>query len=769
MQKKNGRDAIGKHRLHKKSYFKFDPWMVREERFDASRNKESETVFCLGNGYMAMRGVFEEGWDGRTKDTTFIAGVFDSQPFNIRFMKGKSVFPNEKKDMKSHPRLFNLKPRIGGEAFGMAKSRFTDYCRTLDMRQGTLTRTLTWHSSGGRMTKICVERIFCLDHFRCAAVRYSVTPLNWSGAMSFDVLFGIDPAGQTSGWKPLECRHDGAMGASMLLETALSGLTVGSSMLLKLSAGGVRVQPRVRLNKNADCSTKTLTFNVREGFEYALEETVAVYTSRDTTKDLVTAKAAAELKSVSALTYADLAASHAAAWAEFWKDGDVLIEGDPACQQGIRFCLFHFRQAYRGDDPRLNISAKGLASGDQYFWDSEIYMLPSLLYRNPAAARSLMKYRYLTLEKARHCARRWEYPGAKYPWITFDGEDIPHPFWDCVVAEVHINAAVSYGVWHYVAVTDDEDFLVRYGAEILVETARFWAARACWNDNVRAYVINKVTGPDEYTPFVNNNCYTNTMAAWNLRYAAETVARMARKHPAQWRKLAKKIGFKKNEPAQWNAVADRMYIPFDRKLGIHLQDDAFLRLDHMPVSSIPDRLRCLEDKVPAEKFFRWDVLKQADVVLLMFLLGDRYSKKVKKANYDFYEPRTIHDSSLSPCMHAILAAEVGYAADAYEYFRVSVRLDLDDINNNSEQGIHTASTSGAWMAVAYGFAGLKFNRDGLSFDPRLPKKWSRCCFRIQFRGRVIEIDMRKKETCLSLISGPPLRTTVSGKPMTLKS
>jgi trehalose/maltose hydrolase-like predicted phosphorylase len=358
--------------------------------------------------------------------------------------------------------------------------------------------------------------------------------------------------------------------------------------------------------------------------------------------------------------------------------------------------------------------------------------------------------------------------GAKFPWMTVSGEEMPHAFWECVIGEIHINTAVSYGIWHYLQATEDNKFLIKYGAEILVETARFWADRVGYSRSKKQYIINQVTGPDEYMPMINNNCYTNSMVQWSLEYTCSVVESLKKYHKKEWKRLSDKISFNSKELKKWKDIIKKIYIPFDEKLNLHPQDDTFLALDHIDLKDISNKERPLEINWPFEKIMRYDVLKQPDVVLMIYLINDRYSRKVKKADYEFYEPRTIHDSSLSPCIHSIIASEIGKDEDAYYYALRSVRLDLENYNNNTEQGVHIASTSGAWMTFVNGFGGMRIREGQLCFAPKLPAKWQKYMFKVNFRDRVIEVEVTKNRTVFYLKKGDSIKIKVKRKTLFLE-
>ena len=389
-----------------------------------------------------------------------------------------------------------------------------------------------------------------------------------------------------------------------------------------------------------------------------------------------------------------------------------------------------------------------------YFWDTEIYSLPFFLYLKPEISRKLLEFRYNTLDKARERARTMGHQkGALYPWRTIAGEE-SSAYFPAGTAQYHINADIAYALKQYVEVTADDEFLVDYGAEILFETARLWSDLGDYiaaKDN--QFCINEVTGPDEYTALVNNNYYTNAMAQVNLEYAYQVAHKLKEEAAAEYQALKEKISLSEDEVQAWKEAADKMYLPYDEEREIHKQDDSFLEKEVWDFANTPAKDYPLLLNYHPLVIYRYQVSKQADLVLALFLLGDQFSLEEKKRDFDYYETVTTHDSSLSSCIHSIVAAEIGYYEQAYEYFMETARMDLDNYHNNSQHGVHTAAMAGTWMSVVNGFAGMRVYDGELSFAPYLPEEWDSYKFRITFQGRRIKVEVKEDEVTYSLVSG----------------
>ena len=442
-------------------------------------------------------------------------------------------------------------------------------------------------------------------------------------------------------------------------------------------------------------------------------------------------------------------------WNDYWEKSDVTIDGDPSLQQGIRYCMFQLHQTYMGKNCALNIGAKSL-TGEWHlgltFWESEVYLMPFYAFTDPPAARSLMMFRYNTLEDARYCAKMMGYNGARFPWTTIRGTDCGSTMRHGMI-EMHINAAVPYAIWNYYKLTGDKEFLFNYGLEVMIEQCRFWADRVTWNEQKNAYCICCVTGPDEFRVFVDNNAYTNSMVSLIIQNTLETIALMKSESNEKFASLTSQLKLDNKELETWQHISEKMFIPTDEKLGIILQDETFLNTKRVTREQVPGRP--IYHHWYLEKIIRTSVLKQADVLLLLMLRPNLVNREILKKNYEFYEPLTLHDSSLSPCVHSIIASKVNLKEDAWKYFVMTARIDLDDMLKNTDKGLHTANLAGTWHCITSGFAGMETTDDTLSFAPYLPNKWKGFAFKFVYLNSRFKMTVAKDNISIELLSGSP--------------
>jgi alpha,alpha-trehalose phosphorylase len=510
--------------------------------------------------------------------------------------------------------------------------------------------------------------------------------------------------------------------------------------------------------------------DARRGEPVTLEKFIAYVTSFDTAAERVVPAVVSELEEAVATGFDALCAEQQEYLANFWDVADIVIEGDDELQRGIRFNMFHLLQA-AGRDGRTNIAAKGLTGlgyEGHYFWDTEIYILPFFLYTQPEISRKLLEYRYHILDKARERARQMAHPcGALYAWRTINGEECSANF-PTGTAQYHINADIAFSIHRYYDATGDEDFMKQYGAEILCETARLWYDVG---DYIPArghrFCINGVTGPDEYQALVNNNAYTNLMARENLRFACRILTWLQQTDAAVFERLTRKIGLQEDEPVAWQEAANRMYIPYEEERGIIPQDDVFLSkavwdFEHTSRENYPLLLHYHPLVV-----MRYQVCKQADVVLAEFLLHDQFDRLQKQRDYDYYERITTHDSSLSSGIFGIMAAELGDIEKAYRYFAETAIMDLENKHGNTQAGIHAANMAGAWQGIIFGFAGMRA-KEGLSFKPRIPSQWRAYAFKVRYRGRLINVRVTPEGPSFELLAGEPLEIRVDDVPTRLE-
>ena len=449
------------------------------------------------------------------------------------------------------------------------------------------------------------------------------------------------------------------------------------------------------------------------------------------------------------------------------------IEGDAAAQQGIRFNIFQLMQTYTGADERLNIGPKGF-TGEKYggstYWDTEAYCLPFYLgTTDPKVARNLLVYRYKHLGKAIENGMKLGFKdgAAFYPFVTMNGEEC-HNEWEITFEEIHRTSAMAYAMRDYIDYTGDQDYLTEFGLEVLIGISRFWNQRVNWSEEKGKYVILGVTGPNEYENNVSNNWYSNYLGAWTLRFTLQGIEYVKKSNPKRYQEIVKNINFKeKTETDKWNHIVANMYFPYDEKRKVILQQDGFLDKELIKVKDLKPEDRPLNQKWSWDRILRSCFIKQADVLQGIYLFEDDFDIDTVRRNFDFYEPMTVHESSLSPCVHVILASKLGYKEQAYDFYLRTARLDLDDYNNDTEDGCHITSMAGTWMSVVKGFGGMRVKNGKLNFTPYTPDQWKSYSFRLEFRGRVIKVKISKEKTETTLVSGEPLEIVMNGQAVLL--
>ena len=747
------------------------PWSVTEEGFHPEALPAAESVFALGNGFLGLRGNLEEidATGAQTVQGTFLNGVFDSEP--IRY--GESAYGYA----KNHETICNVMDAkslvltADGERLDLGKSAVTEHRRTLNLRRGLLERSFVWDTRSGARLQVRMLRLVSLTEMHTAAVSAEITCLSGRAELTLNspirparIAAGDPDDPRTAAGKDRSmltvCREAAENVIAMRLCTKQTGFFVSCAAAHKSTAAGFS-----RETEDGVCWEAAAALSAGETlkFEKTLFYTCGAKDGGDADWDEAR-RLAAETPDFSAL-----AAAQEEYLNTFWESAAISIDGDDALLQGLRFNLFQLLQA-PGRDGKRSAAAKGL-SGEGYeghtFWDTETYMLPVYLYTQPELARALLEYRPAMLPAARAGARLLGYDkGALFPWRTIDGEECS-AYFPAGTAQYHINADIAGAVWDYWLATEDIDFLARCGAEILVETARFLYALGFYSEEKEGrFVINGVTGPDEYNALVNNNVYTNRMASATFTAAAKALALLLRLRPEDWRRLSDSLALEEGEPESWREAAEYMYYPAPVD-GIYPQDEAFLARKPWPLDAIPAEKRPLLLHYHPLEIYRAKVCKQADLVLAMTLFGDAYSLEEKRKNLAFYDSVTTHDSSLSMAVFSQLAAEVGETDMAYRYFMDSARLDLDDVQGNTRDGLHLANMAGTWLGIVRGFGGLRCRDGVLCFAPVCPEQWRGYSFRVRFRSRVIEARVTQEKARFALIAGEPLTIRVGDREMHL--
>lgn len=743
--------------------FEVSPWNVLTHNLDKENKRLQESITSLGNGYMGMRGNFEEDYSGDSLPGIYLAGVWF--PDKTRVGWWKNGYPKYFGKVINAVNFIKMNFLIDGSKLDLNKDSISDFTLDLNMKDATLSRSFIVDKDGKKIK-------FNFVRFLSAAQKnlsvQKVTFENLSDQnVTIKVISSIDADVKNEDanyderfWQVLEINEDYLIAKTKPNDFGTPRFTSG--MDAKYVTDLDEVDQKVTDIETSKIFQKTL----KPKEVKSIEKRVVVLTSRDyeTVDDLRDALEAVSAKTTK-FSYEQLLSEHKNVWDQRWSQSDIKIDGDIDAQQGMRFNLFGLLTTYSGEDSRLNIGPKGFTSekyGGATYWDTEAFCIPVYLgITQPDVSRNLLMYRYNQLDGAYVNAKEQGLKGALFPMVTFNGIEC-HNEWEITFEEIHRNGDIAFAIYNYTRYTGDKSFVLNEGSKILTEISRFWADRVDYSKRHDRYMIFGVTGPDEYENNVDNNWYTNFLAKWTLKYTLQILGEVSEE---QFDKLA----VSKAEMDQWQDIIDKMYLPYDEDLGIFVQHDGYLNKNHDPVSTIPS------DQLPINQYWSWDkilrspYIKQGDVLQGIWDFIDDFSEREKKRNFDFYEPMTVHESSLSPAIHSVLAADLHYEEKAVALYERTARLDLDNYNNDTADGLHITSMTGGWLAMVQGFAGMRVADDGtLSYKPFLPKKWNSYSFRQVFRNRVIEVSVSSDGPQFRLISGEPLQIQVYGKPQMLK-
>ena len=734
------------------------PWTIRSSKLEKEHKRLQESLTSIGNGYMGMRGNFEETYSGDSHLGTYIAGVWF--PDKTRVGWWKNGYPKYFGKAINALNFSKVAIFIDDTEVDLAKNDVSDFVIELDMKTGVLRRQFTVLG-----VKFAITKFLSVAQKELAFIRWEMTATDGkTHAVRIQSLVDADVKNEDSNY---EEKFWQVLSQDVSAErSAIATQTVANPFGVEQFI--VNAEQRFSGSLKASATIKT-DWQVGNEFSGSVdsetqvfEKRVIITTSRDYADLTAVQQAGRELADkIAAQSFEDLLAAHESGWQERWNIADVVIEGNDEAQQGIRFNLFQLFATYYGEDARLNIGPKGF-TGEKYggatYWDTEAYAVPLYLaLAEPSVTRNLLKYRHNQLHQAQHNARQQGVAGALYPMVTFTGVEC-HNEWEITFEEIHRNGAIAYAIYNYTNYTGDESYLAKEGLEVLVEVARFWADRVHFSERNGKYMIHGVTGPNEYENNVNNNWYTNTIAAWVLSYTSAALAKYPRAD----------LNVSKEELAKWADIVAKMYYPFDEKLGVFVQHDGFLDKDLRPVSALSKDDLPLNQKWSWDKILRSPFIKQADVLQGIYFFGNQFSLDEKRRNFDFYEPMTVHESSLSPCIHSILAAELNKEEKAVEMYQRTARLDLDNYNNDTEDGLHITSMTGSWLAIVQGFAQMKTWDGKLSFAPFLPSVWTGYAFHINYRNRLIKVAVDSKNVTLSLLKGDALDLQVYDENVHLK-
>ena len=738
----------------KKSYLKIDPWKIIETDFDPEKVKSSESIFSLGNGAMGQRANFEESYTGATFQGSYIGGVY--YPDKTKVGWWKNGYPEYFAKVLNAPSWIGIHIRINGLPLDLNNClEVIRFRRELDMKTGIYTRSFQVQLDSKTKVGVEVKRFLSMEEGAMGVIHYQLTALEGTADLNIDSFIDGHITNQDSNWDDPFWEHKKKCSTEKYIllhsQTLKTKFDVGTYANSQLFDGKGQKLGSFETLENDYRISQVKTHYLKEGEHCTILKFGGYINGMNHKSSNFEGKALELITEATEKGFDQLAEEHRLAWEEIWDQSDIVIQGDDEAQQGIRFNIFQLNQTYNGRDARLNIGPKGF-TGEKYggstYWDTEAYCLPFYMAtKDQAVARNLLKYRYDQLGKAIENAEKLGFSNgaALYPMVTMNGEEC-HNEWEITFEEIHRNGAIAFAIYNYERFTGDTRYIPEMGIEVLVAISRFWAQRVNFSTLKKAYVMLGVTGPNEYENNVNNNWYTNYLAQWCLRFTASQILKLQNELPDLWEGLTTKLNWEEDELKLWNEIADQMYFPKHPTQELFLQQDGFLDKTLTSVAKLNPEERPINQHWSWDRILRSPYIKQADVLQGFYLFGNHFTKEELERHFDFYEPFTVHESSLSPCIHAILAARLGRKDQAHAFYLQTSRLDLDDYNNEVEEGLHITSMAGTWMSVVEGLGGVKVINDELHIDPILPDSWKEYRFKINFRGTLIEVLVTDSQT-----------------------
>ncbi len=754
---------------HIKNLFEYDEWKLIQTKMDTKDNDFliAESLTSLGNGYFGSRGNFEETYSGKMHQGVYNAGVWF--PDKTRVGWWKNGYPLYFGKAINSLNFIKIRVFVNDVELDLNKFKPIKFKRTLDMYNGVLSREFTVKIDGIEL-KCETERFYSINDHETAFICYKVKPNKKCNIKFVSVLDGdvwnLDSNHGEQFWLPVESEIKDQIQYNAI-KTKPNNFE-GVDQYVVVNAAIVDCDAKKYGSSKTDFSTQQVyEKNVGENETFEINKKVAILTTRHHKEKEIKKGTLAKIKELKNISYSDAKKEHAKLWNKRWKLCDIKVEGDAASQQGIRFSLFQLFSTFYGEDSNFNIGPKGF-TGEKYggatYWDTEAYCVPTYLGVAPEfVTKSLLQYRWNQLPQAIENAKSLGLDGALYPMVTFNGVEC-HNEWEITFEEIHRNGAMAYAIYNYTNYTGDESYIKNNGMDVLINISKFWASRVHYSENRKMYMIHGVTGPNEFENNINNNWYTNTIAKWTLQYTLDSI----KKYKVSPIKL-KKWNVTQADLKKWNDIIKKMYLPYDKKLDIFVQHDGFLDKEFIATKDLKPEDRPIVHNWSWDKILRSCCIKQADVLQGIYLFEDEFSLDQIKKNYEFYEKYTVHESSLSPCIHSILAAKINKMDDAFRFYKRSSRLDLDNYNDDTKDGLHITSMAGSWMSIVQGFAGMRVINGTLTFEPKLPKEWKSFSFNISFRKRIVNVNVSKKSTTFVLDKGEALTIVVNNKKYKLKA
>jgi maltose phosphorylase len=750
-------------------------WSILEEGFDAKMVKSSESLFSIGNGAMGQRANFEEKYTGETFQGSYIAGVY--YPDKTRVGWWKNGYPEYFAKVLNAPNWIGINVKINEEDLDLHTCKsVSKFKRELNMKEGWLARSFEAVLQNDIKIKVDTKRFLSLELDEVGAIEYNVTPINGDCKITFSPYLDAGITNEDTNWDDqfwdvLEVTQNNQQ-SYIEAKTMKTNFHTCTFMESRLFINDNEVITGCNNNKTTNYTACHYQQEIKKNETYTIHKFGGYVVDRNHKKDELVAAAKDILDKAVSFGFEAMLETQKNSWAEIWNMSDITIEGDVKAQQGIRFNIFQLNQTYLGTDISLNIGPKGF-TGEKYggstYWDTEAYCIPFYMAtKDQSVARTLLEYRYNHLDKAIENAAKLGFKNgaALYPMVTMNGEEC-HNEWEITFEEIHRNGAIAFAIFNYYRFTDDYSYIPEKGLEVLIGIARFWHQRVNFSTDKNKYVMLGVTGPNEYENNINNNWYTNYIAKWCLDYTLKNIEIVKVDHISDYIRIKEKTNFTDEELASFKDVADKMYFPYSEKHDVYLQQDGFLDKELITVADLDKSQRPINQKWSWDRILRSPYIKQADVLQGFYMFENDFSTEELERHFDFYEPFTVHESSLSPCVHSIQAAKLKRMDQAYEFYLRTSRLDLDDYNHEVEEGLHITSMAGTWMSIVEGFGGMRVLDNTLSFSPKIPNQWDSYSFKVNFRNQVITVKVSKKGTHFELEGKNEVKILVNGEITTI--
>ena len=754
-------------------YIQPNEWSIIEEGFDPKRVKSSESLFSIGNGAMGQRANFEENYSGKTFQGSYIAGVY--YPDKTRVGWWKNGYPEYFAKVLNAPNWIGIDIKINDETLDLHTCKeVSKFRRELNMKEGWLARSFEAVLQNNIKISVHIKRFLSLELDEIGAIHYQIKPISSDATITFSPYLDASITNEDTNWADqfwdVLTIDQNKKQSFIVAKTMKTNFHTCTFMQSKVFVDGAEILKEATNTTSEKSASSSYQQNIRKNQIFAIQKFGGYIVDRNHPKDALIEAAKEVLDKAVSFGFDSLLEMQNQSWAKIWEMADITITGDVKAQQGIRFNIFQLNQTYLGTDASLNIGPKGF-TGEKYggstYWDTEAYCIPFYMAtKDQSVTRKLLEYRYKHLEKAIENAQKLGFKNgaALYPMVTMNGEEC-HNEWEITFEEIHRNGAIAFAIFNYHRYTNDYSYIPEKGLEVLIGIARFWHQRATFSSDKNKFVILGVTGPNEYENNVNNNFYTNYIAKWCINYALENIKIVKNDHISDYLRIKEKTAISDAELATWKNVADLMYFPYSEKHQVYLQQDGFLDKELITVAALDKSQRPINQKWSWDRILRSPYIKQADTLQGFYFFEDDFSTEELARHFDFYEPFTVHESSLSPCVHSIQASKLNRMEQAYTFYLRTSRLDLDDYNHEVEEGLHITSMAGTWMSIVEGFGGMRIKNNMLSFEPKIPKQWNSYSFKVNFRNTIVKINVQQNGTHFTVDGNEEVTILVNEKPV----